>query len=112
MKNEYGESLDRNGYAPSIVQRDMSVCFFCGRNGNSDKLDRHECFNASNRAKSKELGLWVLLCHARCHQSGDNAVHKNALMRNSLCAQAQRRAMEAYGWDTDEFIRQFGRSYL
>ena len=37
MNNEWGAELDRNGYAPSIVQADTS------------------------------MGLWVALCHEPCH---------------------------------------------
>ena len=33
MKNEWGAELDRNGYAPSIVQADTSKCFLCQRSG-------------------------------------------------------------------------------
>lgn len=44
MTNEYGARLDRNGYAPSIVQEYMDECFICRANGYRDKLDRHEIF--------------------------------------------------------------------
>lgn len=59
MLNEYGETLDRNGYAPSIVQ-DIDGCYFCARQ--DGKLDRHEIFHGAYRQKSKALGLWVTLC--------------------------------------------------
>jgi hypothetical protein len=52
--------LDRNGYAPSILQTEER-CFLCGRTDR--KLDRHEPFGGPYRAKSKADGLWVLLCH-------------------------------------------------
>ena len=29
-----------------------------------------------------------------------------------LKQEAQRRAMEAYGWSTEDFIREFGKNYL
>ena len=29
MTNEYGAELDRNGYAPSIVQDDTDCCYIC-----------------------------------------------------------------------------------
>ena len=50
MKNEWGAELDRNGYAPSIVQADTSKCFLCQRSG--VKLDRHEIFGNAMRSKS------------------------------------------------------------
>jgi hypothetical protein len=65
MKNEWGAELDRNGYAPSIVQADTSKCFLCQRSG--VKLDRHEIFGNAMRSKSKRMGLWVSLCHTPCH---------------------------------------------
>lgn len=61
--NEYGEKLDSNGYAPSILH-DKPVCLICGRYGTA----RHEVyFGSVYRAKSKRLGLWVTLC-PWCHQ--------------------------------------------
>lgn len=50
MKNEWGAELDRNGYAPSIVQADTSKCFLCQRSG--VKLDRHEIFGNAMRSKA------------------------------------------------------------
>ena len=53
--NEYGEKLDSNGYAPSILH-DKPVCLICGRYGTA----RHEVyFGSAYRAKSKRLGLWA-----------------------------------------------------
>ena len=88
MRNEYNMKLDGNGYAKSIL---------------------HEVFGGPDRAKSKRYGLWVLLCHDRCHLNG---VHKGASLRVPLQREAQMAAMKKYKWDTDEFIRIFGRSYL
>ena len=58
MTNEYGVTLDRNGYAPSIVQ-DIDGCWFCKTQ--QGKLDRHEIYHGAYRKKSKALGLWALL---------------------------------------------------
>ena len=99
--------LDRNGYAPSILQEDLSRCFLCGH---SDmKLDRHEVFGASNRQKSKAYGLWVMLCHDSCHLYG---VHSIGVLNRRLKEKAQRIAMEHYGWTTEDFIKEIGRNYL
>lgn len=99
--------LDRNGYAPSIVQDDLSVCYRCGHN--YGKLDRHEVFGASNRQKSKAYGLWVMLCHDSCHLHG---VHKEASEGLRLKRKAQQIAMEHYGWTTEDFIKLFGKNYI
>lgn len=110
MNNEYGAPLDRNGYAPSIVQEDTGVCFLCGRS--DQKLDRHECFGgAGRRAKSKRLGLWVSLCHTGCHQNSAWAVHENPSTAAILHGEAQAAAMQTYGWGTGRFIAEFGRNY-
>lgn len=113
MVNEYGTKLDRNGYAPSIIQYSGGdpYCYTCWRNGNGDPLNRHEIFGGAYRQKSKRLGLWVYLCHSRCHQ-GAGGIHNDAKLDLALKRIAQRRAMDAYGWSTQDFIAQFGRNYL
>ena len=108
MKNAFGVELDKNGYAPSIMQSDIERCYLCGRSDR--KLDRHEPFNGvANRQKSKELGMWVTLCHHPCHL--DN-VHKYAQEAFKLKREAQLSAMRKYGWDTKRFIIEFGKNWL
>lgn len=101
MNNE----LDKNGYAPSIVQ-DIEGCYLCARQ--TGKLDRHEIFHGAFREKSKAYGLWVTLCH-ECHMT----LHqKNARLDALLKQQGQREAMQRYGWATAEFIEHFGKNYI
>lgn len=104
--NEYGVRLDQNGYAPTIIQRDMEHCYICGR---SDlKLDRHEPFNAYNRTKSKNLGMWVLLCqhcHRMCHDYPSS-------FGESMRRETQSRAMKHYGWTMKDWYQKFGKSVL
>lgn len=109
--NEFGAKLDRNGYAPSILQRDTTACRRCGRNGAADHLDRHEVFGGAMRQKSKGLGLWVVLCHVRCHE-GDTGVHRDREFDLALKRTAQRYAMERYGWSVLEFRSRFRNNYL
>lgn len=97
----------RNGYNPSILQDDLGYCYCCGRS--NAKLDRHEIFGGAYRARSKELGLWVVLCHESCHING---VHAFPRQYAYLKQKAQRVAMKHYHWSTDEFIEYFGRNYL
>lgn len=97
----------RNGYNPSIVQSDTERCFLCGNT--NGKLDRHEIWGASNRQKSKRLGLWVVLCHEPCHLS---LAHGRNSVMIALKQAGQSAAMQTYGWSTEEFIRQIGRNYL
>ena len=109
--NEFGAKLDRNGYAPSILQRDTGACCRCGRNGSVDHLDRHEIFGGANRQKSKEYGLWVTLCHNRCHQ-GKTGVHASKDFDQALKRVAQETAMWEYGWSVDDFRARFRNTYL
>ena len=99
--------MERNGYSPSIIQERPDRCFLCG--ATTGKLDRHEPFGGAYRAKSKRLGMWVLLCHEPCHLS---VVHKFPAENRKLRKLCQERAMEAYGWTTKDFIREFGKNYL
>lgn len=110
MQNEYGAPLDKNGYAPSIVQFDLCACWRCG--SMQEKLDRHEAFGGAYRQKSKRLGLWVMLCHNECHIFGDYAAHNCAMTAHKIKQAAQKAAMQQYGWSTEDFIREFGKNYL
>ena len=135
MKNEYGIPLDRNGYVPSIIQKGRKHpgysspdgggiagygyygselapcrCYLCGGRegyGVMERMERHEPWNAANRQKSKELGLWVNL-HRACHEEA----HRDAETGRQLRADAQRAAMLRYGWTREEWIRRFGKSEL
>lgn len=97
-----------NGYNPSIIQPadEQWHCFICGRS--DQKLDRHECLGGPFREKSKRLGLWVCLCHERCHLYG---VHRYPEDYKWLKALAQEKAMESYSWNEDEWISEFGKNY-
>lgn len=109
MTNEYGQELDRNGYAPSIVPAD-GECFICKKTGNIyPRLQRHEIFHGSlYRGRSKALGLWVNLC-PECHYLLHN---REPWMDKMLKHVGQRQAMETYGWSIEDFRRHFGKNYL
>ena len=107
MRNDYGEKLDLNGYAPSIIDTDGNHCFWCKRNKGKG-FARHEVFHGAFRQKSKALGTWVLLCsdcHMRLHE-------QDAQIDKSLKVIGQKRAMEHYGWNETEFRKQFGKNYI
>ena len=108
MTNEYGEKLDRNGYAPSVLTDDETRCFLCGRR--DQKIDRHEVFPGPLRTKCKNLGIWVCLCRS-CHQ-GSNGVHRNREKAMYLKKAAQNRAMDYYGWSLEDWHREFGKSFI
>lgn len=102
--------LDRNGYAPSILQKDTTRCWKCG--ARDEKLDRHEVFGGAYRNKSKQLGLWVTLCHNRCHQYGNAAVHRNGESARALKVFAETRCRIEYNLSKSQFVKEFGKSYL
>lgn len=107
MRNEYGVLLDRAGYAPSIVDYYSDIdkrCFLCNYRGD---LVRHEPFNASNRQKSKALGIWVYLC-PRCHMD----LHDHPDAARQLKKIAQWNAMAHYGWTIEDFRERFGKNYV
>lgn len=96
----------------SIMQDDSTHCFLCGMNANLEPLDLHHIFNKADKQKSEKYGLMVYLHHNKCHIFGKNAVHQNAEVNRKLKADAQRKAMEHYGWTVDDFRAIFGKNYL
>jgi len=87
-------------------------CFLCGRNGNGDKLDKHHLFGGANRAKSEKYGLTVWLCHERCHIFGEYSAHQNGEVMQYLHQYGQKKAMQEQNWTVEQFIKEFGKSYL
>lgn len=87
-------------------------CFLCGANGSGDPLDKHHIFGGAYRNKSEKMGLYVDLCHGSCHIFGEKAAHNCRETMDELHRYGQRIAMERFGWDIADFIREFGRNYL
>ncbi len=90
----------------------IKECWLCGRNGTIDPLDMHHIFAGAYRSKSEKYGLVVYLCHHDCHIFGEYAAHKNADTMQELHEYGQMKAMDEQGWTVDEFIKEFGRSYI
>ena len=89
----------------------MRTCYLCGRNGSEDPLDRHHIFEGPYRRKSEKYGLVVYLCHNRCHIFGPESVHRNRDTALYLKHLGQQKVMIEQGWDTEDFIREFGKNY-
>lgn len=87
-------------------------CFLCGRNGTSDRLERHHIFGGCNRPLSEKYGLVVLLCGDRCHRNGPKSVHVCKETMDFLRDYGQRKAMKEQGWTKEEFMSVFGKDYL
>lgn len=106
----------RSKYAPSIIPNHSEhQCWRCGRNGSQDPLNRHEIFHNDKggviRDRCKQYGLWVHLCHDRCHQ-GTTGVHNDSEFDAELKRVGQYQAMLTYGWTEEDFISLFGKNYL
>lgn len=98
--------------ATEIKPKDQH-CFLCGANGQHEHLDRHHIFNGVGlRAKSEKYGLVVYLCHITCHIYGEEAVHNNQAIDNIVKQHGQLKVMDEQGWDTERFIKEFGKNYL
>ena len=86
-------------------------CYLCGA-VSGEHLDRHHIFQSSLRNQAEKYGLWVYLCHDKCHENGRLAAHQNAETRERLRREAQRAAMKEYGWDVNEWRNHFYKNYL
>ena len=91
----------------SIITDDLKQCFICG---NTEGIEIHEIFfGTANRKKSIEHGLYVGLCGIR-HHRGQNGVHHNRRLDLKLKKIGQAKFEETHS--REEFIKEFGRSYL
>jgi hypothetical protein len=74
-------------------------------------LVRHEIFFGPFRQKSIRLGLVAFLT-PEMHNMGNYGVHNFRENDLILKRAGQRAAMDYYGWDTQQFINEFGKNYL
>lgn len=94
--------------AKSVIQENRE-CYMCG---SQVWLEEHHCFFGNpGRKLSERCGLKVYLCHY-CHNEPPNGVHHNAKNNRKLQEDAQKKAMEHYGWTKDDFRKIFGKNYL
>ncbi|BAK99605.1 hypothetical protein OBV_24070 [Oscillibacter valericigenes Sjm18-20] len=111
----YPKSVSARKSAVKKTKRRSEVsheCWRCGRNGCADPLDKHHLFGGALRKKSEQYGLWVYLCHDRCHENGPEAAHQNEETMRKLHEYGQRKAMAENDWTTEDFIREFGKNYV
>lgn len=84
----------------------------CYVTGSNVQLHEHHIFMGKNRKLSEKYGLKVWLRYD-WHNGSNYGVHNgNTVLDEKLKKVAQEKAMEHYGWSTEEFIRIFGRNYL
>lgn len=89
----------------SILQSEKE-CYIC--HTLYDIEEHHVFMGTANRRKSEEYGLKVWLCHE--HHTGDSGVHFNKALDTKLKQMAQAEFEKTY--TREEFIREFGKSYL
>ena len=96
----------------SILQNGRARCYLCGLPPMvGDTLECHHVFGGALRKRSEEYGLKVYLHGKQCHRDGPFAVHRCAETRRALQAEAQRLAMEAYGWTPEDWRKRFYKNY-
>ena len=89
----------------SILQKDK-ICFVCGTIYN---LEEHHIYRTPYRNASEREGLKVWLCQP--HHTGNQGVHNgNVIIDKYLKQLAQKKYEETH--TREEFIKNFGRSYL
>lgn len=91
--------------AKSIMVDDMKCCILCKK-----AAEEHHVFFGRNRRVADKYGLVVPLCFLH-HREGANAVHKNRAVDLALKCWGQNIYEEKIG-TRDDFIREFGKSYL
>ena len=89
----------------SIIQKDGSRCFVCGR---MNELECHHILAGPNRKWSEQYGLTVMLCHE--HHTGKDGAQYNRELGDSLKRLAQI-AFEAR-YSHDEWMQIFRKNYL
>lgn len=102
MRNSRSNISDARRF--SVLQEDLNVCYFC----HGMATDKHEVFcGTANRQKSKNHGLVVGLC--RMHHDIVHHFPKGECNR-ILHIEGQLKYEESHS--REEFIKEFGRSYL
>lgn len=91
----------------SIMQKEKA-CYACGAVVGLE--EHHVIFGTANRAKSEQYGLKVWLCRHH-HTGGPESVHQNRDFDLYLKHKAQMQFEREIG-SREDFIREFGKSYL
>lgn len=89
----------------SIIDNDKEHCFICSR---YCRTEEHHCISGTaNRKISESLGLKIYICPS-CHRDIHDRNRELELYVKQL---AQRKYEEIYG-TREDFIKDFGKSYL
>lgn len=82
------------------------TCYFCGKRG---FVHCHHCFGGSYRKTCDLFGLTVELCPT-CHEYIHSA--KGVEARRQLQHDVQQAYMEKMGWNVNQWIHVWGKSWL
>lgn len=93
----------------SVLQNDLSVCYVTG----SNNVAVHHIFPGKGRRKKCEKYGFVVALQPRLHNMSDDSVHSkpNTGLDLALKQEAQRYFEKHYG-SRQDFISEFGKSYL
>lgn len=90
----------------SILTEDMDHCIYTG----SNVVERHHVFGGSNKENSEKYGFIAPL-RTDLHPNGVHAGQSAKLVDIELKQTCQRYYEEHYG-TRDQFIKEFGKSYV
>lgn len=91
----------------SILQNEKK-CYVCGTTQN---IHIHEVMFGRNRNNSIKDGCCVYLCGYHHNQSNEG-VHFNHKLDMQLKQEMEKRWLEYYHKDIEDFIKKYGRNYL
>lgn len=91
----------------SVFQTEKE-CYICGTT--RDLHEHHVFFGTANRKLSEKRGYKIYLC-GHHHNLSNEGVHSNRSMDLYLKKMAQKHYEIHYG-SREDFIREFGKSYL
>lgn len=91
----------------SIISNDRE-CVVCGTTRGLHK--HHVFYGSANRKKSEQYGCWVFLC-GKHHNLSNEGVHYDKTLDRKLKVCCQEVWEQTYG-DREQFIKEFGRSYI
>lgn len=90
----------------SVFTDDMDHCYYTG----SPVVERHHIFGAYNRNRSEKYGFIIPL-RPDLHPNGAQAGQAAKIVDTQLKQMAQK-YFEEHNGTREEFIREFGKSYL
>lgn len=101
QKSNKQKALEQSRY--SILQDNLNKCFFC----NNKSIDWHELLKGRNRKKCIKWGLCIKICRG-CHSKTE----EDSEFYQKTRIIAQKKWQGYYKKSKEEFIKEFGRSYL